>query len=210
MSMSNSSTRKLSTSSDADLKRAEIVKAATKLFAQHGFHATGMRDLCEAVGLSAGAFYRYFASKEDIITTLIESDRAQTQQWFEEVPTNIGLIEALTLLIRNMIKSIDQESYLAMWTEIQAEAARNPKVRAMVLNHSLEAEAKLSQLIDLAIEKRSVAKDVVPKDAARLIITNFDGLMVRRSYDPNFDFTKGARSCLQFIAHALGAPQPRL
>jgi AcrR family transcriptional regulator len=202
--------KRISLSAEADKKRDQIIDAATKLFAQHGFHGTGMRDLCESVSLSAGAFYRYFRSKEEIITTLIDRDRARTKHWFDEVPETLSLMDALTMLARTVVESIEKAEYLPIWTEIQAEAARNPKVRALVLAHSLEAEERFRQLIEQAVQKRSIASDVVAKDAARLILLHFDGLMVRRSYDLEFDFAKGARSCLRFIALALGAPQPSL
>jgi len=44
--------------------REEMIQAAIRLFALHGYHATSMNDILEAVSLSKGAFYHHFSSKE--------------------------------------------------------------------------------------------------------------------------------------------------
>lgn len=50
-----------------EAKRAEIVAAARRCFAREGFHQTSMPDIASEAGVSTGAPYRYFASKEEII-----------------------------------------------------------------------------------------------------------------------------------------------
>lgn len=47
--------------------RDRIIAGAAALFAQRGFHAVGMSELCSALHLSRGAFYHYFPSKEDLL-----------------------------------------------------------------------------------------------------------------------------------------------
>ncbi|WP_194893673.1 TetR/AcrR family transcriptional regulator [Catenulispora pinisilvae] len=53
-----------------EAKRAEIVTAARRCFARDGFHQTSMPDIAAEAGVSAGAPYRYFASKEEIILAI--------------------------------------------------------------------------------------------------------------------------------------------
>lgn len=53
-----------------EAKRAEVVSAARRCFARGGFHQTSMPDIAAAAGVSAGAPYRYFASKEEIILAI--------------------------------------------------------------------------------------------------------------------------------------------
>src|SRR5699024_4444381 len=47
--------------------RAAIVDAARRCFARDGFHQTSMPDLVAEAGISAGAFYRYFSGKDELI-----------------------------------------------------------------------------------------------------------------------------------------------
>ena len=64
--------------------RLAIEQAARKLFAERGFHGTTLSDITSAAGKSPGAFYRYFADKEDLLAALAES-------FLREVVTPSGL-----------------------------------------------------------------------------------------------------------------------
>jgi AcrR family transcriptional regulator len=46
--------------------RTEILHAAGKLFINHGFHGTSMRQIAEEAGIALGGIYNHFSSKEDI------------------------------------------------------------------------------------------------------------------------------------------------
>lgn len=50
--------------------RERLLDIALRLFAQHGFEATTMRDIADAAGLSLGATYRHYARKEDLVLAL--------------------------------------------------------------------------------------------------------------------------------------------
>src|SRR6186997_2872036 len=47
--------------------RERIVRAATRVFSERGFHRATMQDIVRASGLSVGAIYTYFKSKEELI-----------------------------------------------------------------------------------------------------------------------------------------------
>lgn len=44
-----------------------IVRASMKLFEERGFRETSIQDICDAVGVTKGAFYYYFTSKEELL-----------------------------------------------------------------------------------------------------------------------------------------------
>lgn len=50
-----------------DNRREELLVAAARLFARHGFEATSMRDIAGAVGMLAGSMYYHFPSKEELV-----------------------------------------------------------------------------------------------------------------------------------------------
>lgn len=53
-------------------RRASIIDAAAKLFAERGYHATGTAELCDAVGLGKGSLYYYVESKENLLYLIHE------------------------------------------------------------------------------------------------------------------------------------------
>ncbi|MGW5571661.1 TetR/AcrR family transcriptional regulator [Nocardia thailandica] len=52
-------------------RRQQILDAAQLCFARKGFHETSMQDVFAESGLSAGAVYRYFRSKDEIIAAMV-------------------------------------------------------------------------------------------------------------------------------------------
>jgi TetR/AcrR family transcriptional repressor of nem operon len=46
--------------------RETVINVASRLFREHGFDGIGLKDLMEGAGLTQGAFYKQFASKEDL------------------------------------------------------------------------------------------------------------------------------------------------
>lgn len=50
-----------------DNRREDLLLAAARLFAAHGFEATSMRDIAREVGMLAGSMYYHFASKEALV-----------------------------------------------------------------------------------------------------------------------------------------------
>jgi AcrR family transcriptional regulator len=53
-------------------RREQIVRAALRCFERDGFHATSVRDVVRESGLSAGAVYSYFPSKDELVAAAIE------------------------------------------------------------------------------------------------------------------------------------------
>ena len=50
----------------ASENRQTVINVASRLFREHGFDGIGLKDLMERAGLTQGAFYKQFASKEDL------------------------------------------------------------------------------------------------------------------------------------------------
>lgn len=82
-------------------RHAEIVDTAARLFAQRGYAATGVADLCEATGLGRGALYYYIESKEHLLAQIhdrVMTDgltRARAIQSLEEpAPSRLRLLGA--------------------------------------------------------------------------------------------------------------------
>ncbi len=61
-------------------RRAQIVRAAVKLFAERGYARTTTRDIAREAGISEGTIYRHFTSKQDLLSSFIESTALQSLQ----------------------------------------------------------------------------------------------------------------------------------
>jgi AcrR family transcriptional regulator len=66
-------------------RREQILAAAMACFARQGYHATSMDDVVRECGLSVGAIYTYFPSKEDLFLALAELRSTQSLAHLNEL-----------------------------------------------------------------------------------------------------------------------------
>ncbi|WP_188454207.1 TetR/AcrR family transcriptional regulator [Virgibacillus oceani] len=67
-------------------KKNTIIESATKLFALKGFASTSIREIVEESGISKGAFYLYFKSKDELLIAILESN-------FQKIESEVFLYE---------------------------------------------------------------------------------------------------------------------
>jgi AcrR family transcriptional regulator len=54
-----------------DRRRDDVLRTSAQLFAERGYHATSVDDLCAATGLAAGGLYHYIGSKERLLFAIL-------------------------------------------------------------------------------------------------------------------------------------------
>jgi AcrR family transcriptional regulator len=111
-------------------RRSQIIEAAFACFAARGFHATTMDDICAAVGLSPGAVYRYFRSKDDIIETTIRQGQVEDVRQMTEVAAGKPAREAIESVLANAFAYLREESQAraSVVLETWAGGARNEQL----------------------------------------------------------------------------------
>ncbi|WP_139488695.1 TetR/AcrR family transcriptional regulator [Brevibacillus dissolubilis] len=91
--------------------REKMMEHAIRLFERKGFSETSVQELVDAVGVTKGAFYYYFTSKEELLCQIhldyIESMLVQQQHIVEEKEQTCR--EKLTGLVQMLIRSIAEE-----------------------------------------------------------------------------------------------------
>ena len=71
---------KAATRARGQATRHDLMNIARRLFSEHGFSGTALADIQQASGLTKGAFYHHFRSKEDMALALLESARAEYER----------------------------------------------------------------------------------------------------------------------------------
>lgn len=108
-------------------RREHILDAAEACFAQTGFHRTTMHDICKLAGVSPGALYVYFDSKEALIEGLTERDRLEFAERFALVVEASDFLAALREL-GDYYMQADRSMKARIGVEIGLEATRNPRI----------------------------------------------------------------------------------
>ena len=65
-------------------RRADLIAAATTLFEQNGFHATGIDKILARSGAAKMTLYNHFKSKDDLIVAVLEQRDQEYCQWLRE------------------------------------------------------------------------------------------------------------------------------
>lgn len=170
----------------AAARREQLVSVARRLFAQQGFHGTGVAQLAAESGIKVGQIYRDFVDKEAIVAAIVESDLAvflNDQDMTRAIETRD--IPALREWLREFLRCGSDGDPDPLFAEIMAEAARNARIRtiAHTINRSVSG-ALMRVLTALApgaahAEERSRLCD--------MILTMSAGVLYRRIGDPDFE-----------------------
>lgn len=194
-----------------DAQRERILNAARRCFLRDGFHATSMQALFAEAGVSAGAFYRYFDSKDDVILAIAEANLRDIVALIRAIASHsVGAALAEAVEVARTKHEADGVAGIALL--VWAEALRNPAlserfdallsrmrrdladvVRLQQHNGELptdvSAEALAATLISIVpgyvlqlALLGSAAVDGVP-DAVRALWPPGDALMVRSARD---------------------------
>jgi TetR/AcrR family transcriptional regulator, transcriptional repressor of aconitase len=120
-------------------RRQQIVDAARDRFASHGFARTSMADIVTESGLSTGAIYRYFSSKDEIIIAVCEQagDAFPDTLTFEAIN---GFLEHVRVLAR-------EKGHARLTAQIYAEAAVSPPLAAIVEQQLAAMRTAVANLI---------------------------------------------------------------
>jgi AcrR family transcriptional regulator len=113
-----------------DARRGQIMDAARRCILRRGFRETSMADLFAESGLSSGAFYSYFAGKDELIIALAQENFRDVVAMIHTVAEagegSIG--DALAHAIE-VVEAKDAEAgFGGMAVQVWAEALRNPRL----------------------------------------------------------------------------------
>jgi AcrR family transcriptional regulator len=88
---------------EAKTTREKIISSAKVLFSNYGFAQTSIEDIITSAGITKGAFYHYFDSKESICEEIIDSVKAEYQQVINGIDKNLNPLEKLKNLIAQIL-----------------------------------------------------------------------------------------------------------
>lgn len=185
-------------------RRREIVAAAQKLFQEQGYDDTTMQDLMREVGISKGAVYHYFRSKDELLDAVVEQsvdDYVQAMRAVLDETEGSGLDKLLALIGAGNV-SEEQGELL--------EALHRPGNTGM---HTRQVAQLVSRLAPLYAEAIQQGRDEGafdtphPLESAELLLAGIQLLT-----DPGFhpwspdDLARRSRAIPALIEAQLGAP----
>ena len=166
-------------------RRENILDAAEICFARSGIHRCTMHEICKEAGISPGALYVYFASKEDLIAGLAERDRSEFQERFAPISEATDILGALRTIGDQYF--VDEPTYKSlMCIEIGVESTRNEKVGEIYRSVDAHVYGSLRELFERLQQQGRIAPDLDTATLVELVAVIGDGMLWRRAIDRNF------------------------
>jgi AcrR family transcriptional regulator len=155
------------------------------VFARLGFHEARMDDIVQASGLSKGALYWYFKSKEDIIIAISQRLFTTDIEQLEGMLTAEGTVsERLLQLMRSRAQGLQRMSgVIAILFEFYAAALHQDEVRQFIKTYFQHFQGLLVALIQQGIDREEF-RPINAIEAATALDSLFEGLVVRWLIDP--------------------------
>jgi AcrR family transcriptional regulator len=166
-------------------RREQILLAAMARFAEGGFHSTGMAEVIAATGLSAGAVYRYFPSKEALIRAIVEERvLANAKDVFEAILAQ-GVddpVDAVAAALEIVDRASAQGEIDITKVAVQAwgEALRNPDILDVAQNAYATMRGYLDEVTRRAQEHGRVPSETDPDEVAKTLLSLVMGYVIQR------------------------------
>lgn len=183
-------------------RRRQIIDAARRAFLRDGFHNTSMQDVIAEAGLSVGAVYRYFKSKNDIITAIAEEVIGGAAAMFESLAEQeppLAPIDAYERALEYIDTQIGPDGAFRLALPVWAEALRDPVLGAFVSGKYAQMRGQFAVLAARAQAAGKLAPDADPDAVGAVLFGLVPGYALQRVLSDGPDrgtFLAGARALL--------------
>jgi AcrR family transcriptional regulator len=166
--------------------RLRILQAAEACFAQNGYDATSVAEICKHAGLSKGAFYHHFSSKQALFIELLNRWLENLDMQFESARTEAKDVPEGLFRMAEMTGSIFQEAsgQFPILFEFWVQAVRDPQIWKAAIAPYHRYRAFFSQMIEAGISEGSL-RPVDPDLTAQVLVSLAVGLLLQGSLDPD-------------------------
>jgi len=165
--------------------KSRIMQTARQLFAQSGYDASGVAEICAAAGVSKGAFYHHFPSKQALFLSLLE-------EWLAALDTQLTpLLNSLQPVPQGLVQAAgitglvfqSASGQLPMFLEFWRAASHDPVVWQATIGPFRRYQELFAGIVRKGIAEGSL-RPVDPDAAARVIMAQAVGLILQGVIDP--------------------------
>jgi AcrR family transcriptional regulator len=163
--------------------QAQIIKSAIKLFSTNGYTAASVDMICKDAGISKGAFYHHFESKQALFLALLDSWLTTIDMGIEASrektapETFLQIAEGYPYIMKTASQG------LPMFLEFWLQASRDEKIWQASITPYRRYHKYFTALIKQGVEEGSFV-EVDPEVASRLIVSTAMGLLLQSLLDP--------------------------
>lgn len=189
----------------AEETRTKILAAAELCFSRSGYDAASVADICQQAGVTKGAFYYHFATKQALFLELLNSWLQTLDAQFQDirgegksVPHGLVEMAGSTRLI-----FAESANFLPMFLEFWLHAMRDPHIWQLVIEPYRRYQRYFSAFLQEGVAEGSL-RPVDPALAARALLSMAIGLVLQGTMDPQAaDWAETAQESVRLLLQGL-------
>lgn len=185
--------------------RNNILTAAIETFMKNGYEAASVSQICQTAGVSKGAFYHHFPSKQSVFQQAMD-------EWLDSLDEQLNLTRQKNLTIPEtlaemgtMMPQVYQAAggFLPMFLEFWQHAYREPEMLEAVTSPHKRYHRFFLEMIEQGMDEGTI-QDTDPEMAARVFVSLAIGLLLGGLVDPEAaDWPKTAQHGIQLLIKGL-------
>jgi AcrR family transcriptional regulator len=179
-----------------DARRRQILDGAARCFARNGFHATSMQDVLKEVDLSAGAVYRYFAGKDELIAAIVTEVLQTLRNAFEEAARQtpppppdvlVGWVMEEVLGMgsdrrgKGGLTWGGEGGFPRLMVQVWTETTRNEELSALMNDGFAKVRAAWTKIVEGYQEAGMMRADIPADHVARTMIATAQGFAAQQA-----------------------------
>ena len=167
-------------------RSSEILDAAVVCFARAGFHKATMRDIVQESGLSAGAIYNLFSSKQEIIAAIAARRHDEERRLFEEALKQATVAKSLKAIRDHFLGELNspkQRMRRRVTVQLWAEAQHDSTLQKVARDTFAKPYKLLRDLLTKGQRRGELARQIDADAMARFLIAAFHGLVLQSEWD---------------------------
>ena len=182
--------------------RAALLDSAIRHFAEGGYHATTLDRIAEGAGVTKGAVYANFSSKEELFLTVLDRNVDDAVAAFTQLLAVPPAERTAGLAERSAGLAVLDRSWFLLEAEFLLYAARgSEEVRTALTARSRRTHTAIARLVEAHLRDLGVGEATAPAmQVARLMIAAVDGLNQSALADPGRRGDAGALLARLFAA----------
>jgi len=165
--------------------RARLLDAAAECFAREGYDATGVAEICTTAGLSKGAFYHHFPSKQAVFLALLDRWLALLDEQLLSVSQQSGNAAEAMRSIAGLSRLIfhSARGQLPMFLEFWNQSAHDPTVWKTTIAPYQRYREFFGLLIETGVAEGTF-RHADPKAAGPVLVALAVGVLLQGLMDP--------------------------
>lgn len=189
-------------------QRKRILDAAMVCFGRDGFHGASMQKICAEAGMSPGALYRYFPSKESIIAAIVEGERSERLAMFDMITKAPSVLGALAACLGELLSGRNMAT-ARLGPEIMAEAIRNEDLRNTMAACEAETSVLLAEALATAVKQGEIDPALDLETICIVIQLIGDGVILHHQLHPEWKLEARMPAIEAMVRRMLAPAEPK-